>query len=231
MCSSLLAPRLVSNDCVPSESIYGAVQVCHEVLTWPWVALGSTRVSSTWRLGAFYCCIMAVSMGSAPRGENTVCLLLPLLLQPRREVLCSFVVLCCICYYCCCASQTRVNMSDVSMAPQVFFHPLISLLAYVGLSKHCGQCEQQDNWCREQDKQQQKWVAIFFFFQFLGLPHPGIEFCLLQLLHCYVLGHYHFLFISTENLSNTPLYCILKVEFNLNVRSGLLVILGSCKEK
>ena len=74
-------------------------------------------------------------------------------------------------------------------------------------------------------------LLLFFFFLFLGLPHPGIEFCLLQLLHCYVLGHYHFLFISTENLSNTPLYCILKVEFNLNVRSGLLVILGSCKEK
>ena len=161
-------------------------------------------------------------------GENTVMAAM----SARREALCSHVVLCCICYYCCGASQRRVNMSDVSMAPQVFFHPLISLLAYAGLSKHCGQCEQQDNWCREQDRQQHKWVAFFFFLSNSWVfSTQGLNLCLLKLLHCYVLGHYNFLFISTENLSNTPLYCILKVEFNLNVRSGLLVILGSCKEK
>ena len=75
---------------------------------------------------------------------------------------------------------------------------------------------------------------LFFFFFFSNswvFSTQGLNLCLLKLLHCYVLGHYNFLFISTENLSNTPLYCILKVEFNLNVRSGLLVILGSCKEK
>ena len=67
-------------------------------------------------------------------------------------------------------------MSAVSMAPQVFFQPLSSLLAYAGFSKHCRQCEQQDNWCHEQDKEQHSGLPFFFFFKFLGLLQPGIEF-------------------------------------------------------
>ena len=153
-------------------------------------------------------------------------------MSARREVLCSYVVLCCICYYWCCASQRKINISAVSMAPQVFFQPLSSLLAYAGFSKHCRQCEQQDNWCHEQDKEQHSGLPFFFFFfNFWVFCNQGLNSCLLYLLHCHVLGHYHFLCISTKTLSNRPLYCILKVEFNLNVGRGLLVILGSCKEK
>ena len=181
-------------------------------------------MSSTWRLGAFYCCVMAVSMGSVTRGENTVCLLLDCWLSPedytvmaalsaRREVLCSYVVLCCICYYCCCASWRRINMSAVSMAPQVFFQPLSSFLVYAGLSKHCGQCQQQDNWCQEQDKKQHSGLPFFFFFNSWVFSTQGLNSCLLYLLHCHVLGHYHFLCISTKTSSNRPLYYILKVEF------------------
>ena len=41
------------------------------------------------------------------------------------------------------------NVSAFPMAPWVFFQPLSSSLAYPGLNK---QCEQQDNWHREQDQ-------------------------------------------------------------------------------
>ena len=162
--------------------------MCHEVLAWPWLLWvvhvwappgdwghftavswlclwGQPQEERTRCVYCHHCCFSP--------GENTVMAAM----SARREALCSHVVLCCICYYCCGASQRRVNMSDVSMAPQVFFHPLISLLAYAGLSKHCGQCEQQDNWCREQDRQQHKWVAFFFFFPIPGSSPPRDWIC------------------------------------------------------
>ena len=52
--------------------------------------------------------------------------------------------------YGCCASQERINRSVVPTASQVSFHPLSSCLAYSGFSE---QCEQWDNWHREQDQQ------------------------------------------------------------------------------
>ena len=57
-----------------------------------------------------YCCVMAVSIGSARRGENITYILLQLLCQPR-EGLC-YISLC----YGCCVSQERINVSSVLMA-------------------------------------------------------------------------------------------------------------------
>ena len=57
-------------------------------------------------------------------------------------------------YYGCHASQEKINVSQVPMAPQVFFQPLSSCLAYPGFSEQCGQCEKRDNWHCEQDQQE-----------------------------------------------------------------------------
>ena len=76
---------------------------------------------------AFYCCITAVSLGSATRGETIAWILLPLLRQPgentvtaavsvRREVVWGYVVLCYVCCYGRCASQERISMSAVPKA-------------------------------------------------------------------------------------------------------------------
>ena len=43
----------------------------------------------------------------------------------------------------CCASQERINVSALPIAPRVSFQPLSSCLAYPGFSKRC---EQQYNW-------------------------------------------------------------------------------------
>ena len=53
----------------------------------------------------------------------------------------------------CCISQESINVSAVPMAPQVFFQPLSSRLAYPEFNKQCEQCEQQDNWRCEQYQQ------------------------------------------------------------------------------
>ena len=70
--------------------------------------------------------------------------LLPQLLHQAGERLCSG----------CHASQERINVSAVPMAPQGSFQPLSLHLAYPGFSKQRGQCEQQDNWRHKQDEQQ-----------------------------------------------------------------------------
>ena len=49
-------------------------------------------------------------------------------LSTRREVVYSYVVLCHVCCYGCCASQKRINVSAVPMAPSDFFQPLNSCL-------------------------------------------------------------------------------------------------------
>ena len=51
--------------------------------------------------------------------------------------------------YGCRASQERINVSAVPMAPWVFFQPLSSSFAYPGFSE---QCEQQKNWHCEPDQ-------------------------------------------------------------------------------
>ena len=106
-----------------------------------------------------YCCVTAVSVGSAMRGGNTVCLLLWLLRQPGER---SCGVRLCSGYSCCCvsqgriplqllhqpgerlchgcrASQERISESSVSRVPQVPFQPLSSHLAYPGSSQQWAQ--------------------------------------------------------------------------------------------
>ena len=87
VCSGSFAPHFANNVCITAEIIYNTAHVCHEVLTWSqgtylvvgyfvWYACGGSML---------YCCIMAVSIGSAMRGENIVCLLLWLLCQPGQR--------------------------------------------------------------------------------------------------------------------------------------------------
>ena len=56
------------------------------------------------------------------------------------------------CCYGCCASQERINVSSVPIAPWVLLQPFSSRLAHSGFSKQCRQCEQQDNWCHEHNQ-------------------------------------------------------------------------------
>ena len=51
------------------------------------------------------------------------------------------------------ASQEKKNVSAVPMAPLIFFQPLSLSLAFPGFIKQWKECEQQDNWRREQDQQ------------------------------------------------------------------------------
>ena len=51
--------------------------------------------------------------------------------------------------YGCRASQERINMSAVPIAPGVFFQPVSSCLAYPWFSEQWEECEQQDNWHHE----------------------------------------------------------------------------------
>ena len=64
-----------------------------------------------------YCCVMAVSDGSATeeRIEHVYC-------------------------YSCCVSQERINVSAIPTASRVSFQPLSSRLAYPGFGKQCRQC-------------------------------------------------------------------------------------------
>ena len=48
--------------------------------------------------------------------------------------------------YGCHASQERINMSAVPMAPYVIFQALSSSFAYLGFSKQCKQCEQDQQY-------------------------------------------------------------------------------------
>ena len=54
----------------------------------------------------------------------------------------------------CCISQEKINMSTFPMALQISFQPFSLHLAYPGLGEQCRCCEQQDNWCHEQDEEQ-----------------------------------------------------------------------------
>ena len=66
---------------------------------------------------------------------STLWLWLWLLHQPG-QILC----------YGCHASQERINMSAVPMAPYVIFQALSSSFAYLGFSKQCKQCEQDQQY-------------------------------------------------------------------------------------
>ena len=162
-CWGSLAPHFINNYYVTAEIICSTAHVHFEVLVWSRATL-CCRDMWVPPKTAFYCCITAVSLGSATRGETIAWILLPLLRQPgentvtaavsvRREVVWGYVVLCYVCCYNRCGSQERINMSAV---PKASCSNLSSGLAYPGFSKQCRQCEQQDNWDCEQDEEQYK---------------------------------------------------------------------------
>ena len=57
-------------------------------------------------------------------------------------------------YYVCHATQERINLSSVPIAPCIFFQSLSSSLAHPGSSKQCVQHEQKGSWCHKQDEQE-----------------------------------------------------------------------------
>ena len=144
MLSGSLAPSFVNNDYVTAEIMYSTAHVCHEffltaeitystayahhkVLTWSWVTLSYRHIwAPSKKALAFYCCITAVSFGSAMRRENIVCLLLWLLCQPGERL---HLVRLCYGYCFGCISQERINVSVVPTAPRVFCLPLSLHLA------------------------------------------------------------------------------------------------------
>ena len=99
------------------------------------------------------------------------------------------------------AMAAENNVSAFPMAPWVFFQPLSSSLAYPGLNK---QCEQQDNWHREQD-QQDRHCSPWWLYQFTfpstvprfpsslhPLQHVSIDFWWQLSNRCDVISHYGF---------------------------------------
>ena len=85
VCSGSLALCFVNNDYVTAEIIY---RPAHAVMRY---SLGhglhliyELHPKKWWH----YCCIMIVSIGSASRGENAVCLLLRLLGKPGERLCC-----------------------------------------------------------------------------------------------------------------------------------------------
>ena len=130
MVCSLSSPRFLNNDSVTAKIIYSPGHACQEVLAEHGLCLVHIFMSSTQKKWQHIsACLMALSVESAMRGDNIVCLLMWLL-----------------------HSQERLNVSAVPRAPQVFSQPLSWHLAYTGFSKQCKQCEQQDNWCHKQDQ-------------------------------------------------------------------------------
>ena len=124
-----LAPHFINNDYVTAEPICSTAHVYQEVLPWSQATLCCMHKLHLESSGIYYC-IMAMSDGSATRGQNIVCLLLKLLQQPREN--------------------KRVCSSYGSLS----FLPASHLCrAYPGFSK---QCEQQDNWHHKQDQ----WYSV-----------------------------------------------------------------------
>ena len=129
-----LAPCFVNNDCVTGEITYSTVHVYHKILDWSQATLCSTPVwASLWKpwlllhqgyTGAIsWVCYTRLCYGSV---MVMLWLLLWLLCQ-SGERLC----------YGCHASQEKINVSAVPVAPWVSFQPLSSCLAYPGFSKQC----------------------------------------------------------------------------------------------
>ena len=123
-----------------AEIIYSTEQTGHNALAWSRVAL------CTYCLHLKSCSVAACHgcvYGSPMRGQNTVWVLLWVLRQPGENMLwllCEsgdrlcFVRLC----YGCCISHERINLSVISMAPQVF-QTLSLHLVYHGFNKQCAQ--------------------------------------------------------------------------------------------
>ena len=75
-CSGCLAPCFVDSDCLTAAITYSPVHAPYEVPTWSRATLYCTDVWAPPRNWWRSCCITAVSVGSATRGESIMCLLL-----------------------------------------------------------------------------------------------------------------------------------------------------------
>ena len=62
----------------------------------------------------------------------------------------------------------QLSTAAVPASPRVFFQPLSSCLTYPGFSEQCAQCEQQDNWCCEQDQLDNYKIDNYFRLDFCG---------------------------------------------------------------
>ena len=118
-----------------------------------------------------HCCLQAVFIESPLREENSACLLLGLpsarrdtvtaTVSARREVVWGCAVLRLLLRLLCQPEKNKRVCG--SMASRFFFHPLSLSITYPGFSKQCGQCEQQDNRCCEQDEEQYTtWLGGLF---------------------------------------------------------------------
>ena len=150
-----------------AEITYSTVHVPHEVLTWLCVVCYKHTCELHSEMAAFYCCVMAVFIGSATeeRLQRVCChgcciiqesILLWLLYQPGGGLFCVTLR-----YGCC---QKRINTSAVPTPPWVFFQPLNSwlptYLAFPSLGSTVYSEMQQDNWPHEQDDQWYSRVSV-----------------------------------------------------------------------
>ena len=135
VCSGSLITYFVNNDYVTTEII-----LQHSAC-----ASWSTHDSYLWQLRSWatLCCM---DIWAPPRKQWHYCCIKSMATVPAREMLC-WGRLCYGSSYGCCISQERINVSAVTMAPQLFFQTLNLCLAYPGFS---WQCERQDNWHHEQ---------------------------------------------------------------------------------
>ena len=117
-----LAPRFV-NDCVTAEILYSTVHACLEVLAWSQATLCCIHTWAPPRKRRHYCCVTAVSVGSATRGENIACLVLWLLCQPG-ERLCRVR----LCYGCCICQKRKTCLRFLQLvesSSSLFFEPCL----------------------------------------------------------------------------------------------------------
>lgn len=139
---------------VIAEVIYSTVRECHEAITWSqavtveslaaaasWLHWSDSRLSyMQWCHGSTLEWLTVKSYAVMPRlyyGSVTATLWLWLwLLHQPGQISC----------YSCHASQERIHMSAVPMAPYVIFQALSSSFACLGFSKQCKQCEKDQQY-------------------------------------------------------------------------------------
>ena len=162
-----LAPQFVNNDYVTDEiTVWHCIHTSHGTrLDWGYFCY----ISSTWKGpggGVWYTLISFTKKTLAPAALGLHWSNIMVMLYEVMFWLCSGCLMVMLwlllqllhqrgdrqCYGSL-ASQERMEVSAVPMAPPVFFQPLSPCLDYPGLSKQCAQCEQQDSWHHEQDQQ------------------------------------------------------------------------------
>ena len=148
-----LAPRFV-NDCVTAEILYSTVHACLEVLAWSQATLCCIHTWAPPRKWRHYCCVTAVSVGSATRGENIACLVLWLLCQPG-ERLCR-VRLC----YGCCICQKRKTCLRFLQLVESSSSLLVRALPTLGSANSVHSETQQGSWCHEQDEERYTYILL-----------------------------------------------------------------------